>query len=89
MTRIEGKSSRTYKFVLGGDERLSEVKIVAGPDAVREILDITNPTSESMRPGESMKLRWQRYAGSVAQFTAEVHWVRPNGAPHTAAITLD
>ena len=54
-----------------------------------EKFHFVKPTTESMRPGESMTLSWWRHMGSAPQITADVHWTRPNGEPHSAAVTLD
>jgi|GEM_PF-3235843 len=84
------KSSRVYKFTLGGDEPVSDVRITVDDEYTeREKFRLVKPTSETMRPGESMTLSWWRHMGSASQITADVHWTRPNGEQHSAAVTLD
>ncbi len=84
------KSSRVYKFTLGGDEPLTDVRITVDDKYTeREKFRLVKPTTETMRPGESMTLSWWRHMGSATQITADVHWTRPNGEQHNAAVTLD
>jgi len=83
-------NSRTYKFALGGDEPVSDVQIkVDNKHTPRERFHLVKPETETMRPGESMTLRWSLVMGSASQITAEVHWVRPNGEQHSEVVTLD
>lgn len=90
MIRTRDKSSRSYKFMLGGDEPLSDVRITVDDEHTeREKFHFTKPTTETMRPGESMTLSWWRSMGSAPQITAELHWVRPSGEQHRSAVTLD
>lgn len=84
------KSSRTYKFRLGGDESLSDVSITMDEEHLaKEKFNFTKPTTEKMRPGESMSLGWWRHMGSALQISAEIHWTRPNGEKHHSVVTLD
>lgn len=84
------KSSRVYKFTLGGDEPVSDVRITVDDEYTeREKFRLVKPTTETMRPGESMTLSWWRHMGSPQQITAELHWVRPNGETHSTVVTLD
>ncbi|WP_395243375.1 hypothetical protein ACGGZK_14710 [Agromyces sp. MMS24-K17] len=84
------KSSRSYKFILGGDEPLSDVRITMDDEHTeREKFRFVRPTTETMRPGESMMLSWWRHMGSASQISAELHWVRPNGERHHSVVTLD
>lgn len=90
MTPLFVKSGRGYKFILGGGEPISDVRIEID-DAVqaREKFRFVKPETETMRPGESMTLSWWRHMGSASQITAEVHWTRPNGEQHHSPVTLD
>ena len=84
------KSTRSYKFMLGGDETLTDVRIMIDDSHTeREKFRFVKPETEAMRPGESMTLSWWRHMGSASQITADVHWTRPNGEQHHAAVTLD
>ncbi|MGX1703316.1 hypothetical protein [Microbacterium sp. NPDC055357] len=90
MVSTREKSSRVYKFTLGGDEPVTDVRITVDDEHTeREKFRLVKPTAETMRPGESMTLSWWRHMGSASQITADVHWTRPNGEQHSAAITLD
>lgn len=84
------QSSRTYKFVLGGDEPVSDVRImIDDKHTARERFRFVKPETEKMRPGESMTMNWFLHMGSASQITAELHWVRANGEPHQSVMTLD
>lgn len=90
MRSTRDKSSRTYKFMLGGDEPVSDVQIsVDDAHSEREKFRFVKPEAATMRPGESMTLSWWRHMGSASQVTAELRWTRPNGEKHEAAMTLD
>jgi hypothetical protein len=90
MQSTRDKSSRSYKFMLGGDEPLGDVRITIDDEHTeREKFRLVKPTTETMRPGESMTLSWWRHMGSASQITADVRWTRPNGEQHGAAVTLD
>ncbi len=90
MLSTRDKSSRTYKFMLGGDEPVSDVQTsVDEKHTEREKFNCTKPETETMRPGESMSLSWWRHMGSSSQITVDLQWTRPNGERHTAAVTLD
>lgn len=90
MISTREKSSRIYKFTLGGEEPVSDVRITVDDEHTdREKFRFVKPTTETMRPGESMTLSWWRHMGSASQITADVHWTRPNGEQHSAAVTLD
>jgi len=83
-------SGRSYKFILGGDEPLADVRILIDDSHTkRERFRFVKPTTETMRPGESMTFNWWRHMGSALQISADLHWVRPNGEEHIAAFTLD
>lgn len=82
--------SRWYKFLLGGDEPLSNVNIMIDDKHLNnETLRFNRPETESMRPGESMTLIWARHMGSPSQITVDLQWVRSNGEKHQSAVTLD
>lgn len=90
MISTRDKSSRSYRFTLGGDEPLTNVRIMIDDEhTAREKFHFLKPTTETMRPGESMTLSWWRHMGSASQITADVHWTRPNGEQHNSAVTLD
>lgn len=90
MVTSRSGSVRNYKFMLGGDERLSDVQIrVDEKHTDRESFHFTKPETEPMRPGESMSLSWVRHMGSASQITVELHWMRPNGEKHESVVTLD
>lgn len=90
MIRTRDKSTRSYKFMLGGDEPLTDVRIMMDDEhTANEKFHFTKPTTETMRPGESMMLSWWRHMGSASQISAELHWVRPNGEQHHSVVTLD
>lgn len=89
-TRDGKTSSRIYKFLLGGDEPVSDVQISVDEKHVeREKFNFVKPETATMRPGESMTLSWWRHMGSASQVTVDLKWTRPNGEQHTAAVTLD
>jgi len=90
MLSMREKSSRTYKFMLGGDEPVSGVGIsVDDTHSEREKFRFVKPETDTMRPGESMSLSWWRHMGSASQITVDLRWTRPNGEQHSAAVTLD
>lgn len=90
MISTRDKSSRVYKFTLSGDEPVSDVRVTVDDEySEREKFRLVKPPTETMRPGESMTLSWWRHMGSASQISADVHWTRPNGEQHTAAVTLD
>lgn len=90
MSTSRDKSTRTYKFILGGDEALSDVRITMDDEhAEREQFRFVKPQTEIMRPGESMTLLWIQHMGSAPQITIDVHWTRPNGEQHNSPVTLD
>ncbi|TXK11335.1 hypothetical protein FVP74_08315 [Microbacterium saccharophilum] len=90
MSTSRDKSSRSYKFMLGGDEPISDVSIkIDDEHAEREHFRFVKPQTETMRPGESMSLHWLRHMGSASQITVELHWTRQNGEQHHSPVTLD
>lgn len=90
MQSTRDQSSRTYKFMLGGDEPVSDVAIDVDEKHVeREQFNFVKPETATMRPGESMTLSWWRHMGSAPQITVDLRWTRANGEQHTAAVTLD
>lgn len=90
MISTREKSGRSYKFMLGGDEPLSDVGIMIDEEhTAREKFHFTKPTTETMQPGESMTMSWWRHMGSASQISAELHWTRPNGEQHHSVVTLD
>ncbi len=90
MVSSSTSSSRTYKFMLGGDEPVSDVCIMIDDShTARERFRFVKPETETMRPGESMTFNWFLHMGSTPQITADVHWTRPNGEQHQSAVTLD
>lgn len=90
MRATRDKSSRTYKFILGGAEPVTDVQIsMDDSHMAREKFHFVKPDTESMRPGESMTLSWWRHMGSASQITVEIQWKRPNGEQHSSTVTLD
>lgn len=90
MISSRDNGTRSYKFVLGGDETVTDVRIMIDDShTAREKFHFVKPETETMRPGESMTLSWWRHMGSASQITAEAQWTRPNGEQHSAAVTLD
>lgn len=83
-------ATHSWKFLLGGDEIVTDVRIKIDNDAERPQFKQTPPReSNDMRPGEAFRLDWQRHWGSPTQVVAELHWVRPNGEEHIKVLTLD
>jgi len=90
MRATRDKSSRTYKFILGGDEPVTDVQIsMDDSHSEREKFRFVRPDADTMRPGESMTLSWWRHMGSASQITVDLGWKRPNGEQHNSAVTLD
>lgn len=83
------QSGRRWRFHLGGDEPVSGVTVKYGDENDREQVSGTIPENGEMRPGQSFRLDWWRSLASPSQINAELHWTRPNGESHNAALTLD
>jgi len=84
------KSGKSYKFHLGGDETVSDVRIEIDDHHMRTSkFRFVKPDTETMRPGESMTLNWWQSMAAAPQITAELHWQRPNGEKHHSVMTLD
>lgn len=84
----QAAASKSWKFALGGSERVTEVGLEFEPDH-KSRLDTNIPDSGEMRPGQSFRLNWWRGLQSPQQINAELHWTRPNGERHSAPVTLD
>jgi len=82
-------SGRRWKFVLGGEERVTGVVVKMDDKHAQERLSVTMPDTDDMRPGQSFRLDWFQSMASPLQITAELHWTRPNGQQHDCVVTLD
>lgn len=90
MISSRDNGTRSYRFVLGGDETVTDVGIMIDDSHIaREKFHFVKSETETMRPGESMMLSWWRHMGSASQITADVRWKRPDGEQHSAAGTID
>lgn len=59
MDSSRDNGTRAYKFILGGTETLTDVQLMIDDQHMaNEKFHFVKPTTETMRPGESMTLSW-------------------------------
>ncbi|MBF0673181.1 MAG: hypothetical protein IR160_11420 [Salinibacterium sp.] len=85
----QAAASKAWKFLLGGNEQVTGVALRFARAHKGDRVNVNIPESGATQPGQSFRLDWWRGLQSSQQIDAHLHWTRPNGEQHSAAVTLD
>lgn len=90
ITRSVSDGRHTYRFELGGDEEVCDVRLeVDGPRSGREKVRVGKFYRQTMQPGDVNSVEWHRGMQSAAQIGTTLRWTRPNGEQRERRVTLD